>query len=133
MDWKTARRAPIRNAAVSVAILLGLSFAANAASLERGQELAVQECSGCHAIRDEGVSPNPAAPPLRDLGTRYPIDALRESFIKGLAIGHPGMPSFMLDQDDVTDLLAYLRSLDPCGKPSSDEAAMAKCFAPMKD
>lgn len=126
----------IRDIATSAVFLLGLSFAGSAAatgSLERGQELAVRECSACHAIRDEGVSPNPAAPPLRDLGTRYPIDALKESFVKGLAVGHPGMPSFMLDQDDVTDLLAYLRSLDPCGKPSSDEAAMAKCFAPMKD
>lgn len=98
---------------------------------EAGLQVAIEKCSGCHAIREEGLSPNPKAPPLRTLNTRYPIDALRENFLKGMEVGHQDMPILILAPEEVTNLLVYLRSLDPCSKPSSDKAAMAKCFAPM--
>jgi mono/diheme cytochrome c family protein len=104
---------------------------ASAASPEPGLQVAIEKCSGCHAIREEGPSPNPHAPPLRTLNTRYPIDALRENFLKGMEVGHQDMPILILAPEDVTNLLVYLRSLDPCSKPSSDKVAMAKCFAPM--
>ena len=106
---------------------------ASAGSIERGRQIAADKCSGCHATGEDDASPNPKAPPLRTLNTRYPIDALRENFIKGMEVGHQGMPTFVLDPEEATSLLAYLRRLDPCGRPSSDKAAMAKCFAPMKD
>ncbi len=113
-------------------LLIGLTpTSASAASPEPGLQVAIEKCSGCHAIREEGLSPNPHAPPLRTLNTRYPIDALRENFLKGMEVGHQDMPILILAPNEVTNLLVYLRSLDPCGKPSSDKAAMAKCFAPM--
>lgn len=107
------------------------SASASATILE-GQEVAIEKCSGCHAIREEGLSPNPKAPPLRGLGTRYPIDSLSESFLKGMEVGHQDMPILILAPEEVTNLLLYIRSLDPCGKPASDKAAMAKCFAPVE-
>jgi len=103
----------------------------SAGSPETKLQVAIEKCSGCHAIREEGFSPHPKAPPLRTLNTRYPIDALRENFLKGMEVGHQDMPILILAPEDVTNLLAYLRSLDPCSKPSSDKAAMDKCFAPM--
>lgn len=104
----------------------------SASPTTRGYQVATDKCSGCHAIGEEGPSPNSKAPPLRTLNTRYPIDALRENFLKGMEVGHKGMPILTLAPDDVTDLLVYLRSLDPCSRPSSDKAAMAECFAPMR-
>jgi len=112
-------------------LLIGLAPTSAAVSPEPGLQVAIEKCSGCHAIREEGLSPNPHAPPLRTLNTRYPIDALRENLVKGMEVGHQDMPILILTPEEVTDLLGYLRSLDPCSKPSSDKAAMAKCFAPM--
>ena len=120
---------------VGLAFLLGAltqASTASASALEDGREVAVRKCSGCHAIAEDGVSPNAKAPPFRVLNTRYPIDALRESFLKGIEVGHE-MPTFTLAPQEVTNLLIYLRSLDPCSKSSSDKAAMARCFAPMKE
>lgn len=123
----------IKAGGISGAAGIGLFLACAAAAqpAERGLEVAIDKCSGCHAIREEGLSPNPKAPPLRTLNTRYPFDALRDNFLKGMAVGHQDMPILILAPEEVDDLLVYLRSLDPCGKASSDKAAMAKCFAPM--
>ena len=111
-------------------MLTGVSTAA--APVDPGQRIAEQKCSACHAIGESDSSTNSNAPALRTLHTRYPIDGLRQAFLEGMEVGHRDMPRFVLAPQEVTDLLAYLRSLDPCGKPSSDQAAMAKCFAPMK-
>lgn len=96
-----------------------------------GLQLAQQKCSGCHAVGPDGASANPGAPPLRSLYRRYPIDALRPAFTRGMEVGHRDMPRFTLSPAEVDRLLAYLGTLDPCGRPSSDAAAMAKCFAPV--
>jgi mono/diheme cytochrome c family protein len=112
---------------------LFLPSPASTAPTSAGRQVAEQKCAGCHAIGEKDSSPNPKAPPLRELNTRYPIDALREAFLQGLEVGHRDMPTFTLAPQEVTDIVSYLRSLDPCGRPSSDKAAMAKCFAPMKD
>lgn len=123
-----------RHCGVLLAILL-LSgpAAAAAASADAGRQVAQDKCAACHAIGEEDASPNPKAPPLRSLHVRYPIDGLRQAFMEGLEVGHINMPKFVLKPQEVTDLLVYLRSLDPCGRPSSDKAAMARCFAPMKE
>src|SRR3546814_3951905 len=42
------------------------------------------------------------------------------------------MPRFILTPQEVTDIIAFLHDLNPCRKPSSDDAAMARCFAPME-
>ena len=96
-----------------------------------GGQLAEQKCAGCHAIGETGASPNPRAPALRDLYRRYPVDGLREAFAQGMEVGHRDMPRFVLTPGEIDKLVDYLRSLNPCQRPSSDAAAMAKCFAPM--
>jgi len=117
---------------VSLLSALTQASTASASAIRDGREVAAKKCSGCHAIAEDGVSPNAKAPPFRVLNTRYPIDALGESFLKGIEVGHE-MPTFTLAPQEVTSLLIYLRSLDPCSKPSSDKAAMARCFAPIKE
>ena len=96
-----------------------------------GQQLAEQKCAGCHAINETDSSPNPIAPALRTLYRRYPVDGLREAFANGMEVGHRDMPRFVLTPGEIDSLVDYLRSLNPCGKPSSDAAAMKECFSPM--
>jgi mono/diheme cytochrome c family protein len=117
----------------AAALMIAVIPCASAAEpVDPGRRIAEQRCSGCHAIGENDSSPNLRAPPLRTLNVRYPIDALRPAFLEGMEVGHRDMPRFVLEPQEVTDLLSYLRSLDPCGKPSSDKSAMAKCFAPLK-
>jgi cytochrome c len=53
----------------------------------------------------------PIAPPFRDLHNRYPVEALEEALSEGIRVGHPSMPEFSLDPDQIVDLIAFLRSL----------------------
>lgn len=96
-----------------------------------GRKVAEQQCSRCHAINLTDASAVADAPPLRDLYKRYAIEDLRGAFVRGIEVAHPRMPVFRLSQRDVDDLLAYLRSIDPCAQPSIDEAAMKRCFEPL--
>ena len=77
----------------------------------RGKALLIENCSRCHAIEREGASPHPEAPPFRTLGNRYPVDFLAEALAEGLTTGHPDMPQFVFEPDEVGAILAYLRSL----------------------
>ena len=95
--------------------ILAFSLAATAAvaqpSVDRGRWLAQHSCAMCHAIGEQGASPNAAAPPFRELYKRYPIDNLAEAFAEGIVTGHPQMPEFRLSAGQTADLLAYLKSL----------------------
>lgn len=95
---------------------------------DSGRVLAEQKCSGCHAVALTGVSPNPAAPPFRNLYRRYPVENLRTAFVNGVRVAHAPMPKFVMPPNEVDQLLVYLKGLDPCAAASSNEAAMKRCF-----
>jgi cytochrome c len=57
------------------------------------------------------MSTHPEAPPFRTLGQRYPIEALAEGLAEGLSSGHPDMPEFRFEIDDVRAILVYLKSI----------------------
>ena len=59
-----------------------------------------------------GASPLKIAPPFRTLHERYPVESLQESLAEGIVTGHPTMPEFRLDPGQVTDVIAYLKSLE---------------------
>jgi len=96
-------------------LLFTAAAAAQDASIEqRGRALVDRYCSRCHAIDRTGSSPHAEAPPFRTLGARYPIDSLAEALAEGLVTGHPDMPEFMFEVQDVGAILAYLNSIqDP--------------------
>ena len=77
----------------------------------RGRTLVERNCAMCHAIGRAGDSPNPLAPPFRELGRRYAIDDLAEALNEGIITGHPQMPEFRFSPAEVNDLIAYLRSI----------------------
>ena len=100
-------------AALALIAFLALagSAAAQPVDLARGQMLVERHCAGCHATGVAGVSPNKAAPPFRNLHTRYQIDDLAEALAEGLLTGHPAMPEFHFAPKDIKSIIAYLKSI----------------------
>jgi len=100
---------------ILVAALAGAALLRPAAAddndLKHGEELLQRDCAPCHAIGRTGESPKKEAPAFRTLGQRYPIESLEEALGEGLMSGHPDMPEFSFDADDVGDIIAYLKSI----------------------
>jgi cytochrome c len=88
-----------------------VSGQANSLIERRGEALLTTNCARCHAVGRTGSSPHPPAPAFRTLSQRYPIDGLAEALAEGLYTGHPDMPEFVFEADDVGAILAYLKSI----------------------
>ncbi len=94
-------------------ILTILAAPAAAANIQRGQTLARTYCATCHALDRTSPSPLTAAPPFRDLHRNYPVGSLSEALAEGIMTGHPSMPQFRFDPDQIEDFIAFLKSLEP--------------------
>src|SRR5437016_5455110 len=73
-----------------------------------GKTFALNNCAKYHSIDRASPSPLKIAPPFRTLHERYPIETLAEALAEVISTGHPSMPAFQLEPDQVGDLLAYL-------------------------
>ena len=104
----------IRRILMVLALALIPSAQAGAASPEeqRGKTFALNNCARCHSIDKVSPSPLKIAPPFRTLHKRYPIETIAEALAEGIQTGHPTMPEFRLDPDQIHDLLAYLKTLE---------------------
>ena len=103
----------IRLTTLAAALLLGASAAsALDPAAQRGLTFANTNCAMCHAIGAAGASPLPIAPPFRTLHESYTVENLEEAFAEGIVTGHPSMPQYQLDIAEITDLIAYLKSLE---------------------
>ena len=78
---------------------------------KHGEALLTRHCGACHAIGRSGDSPQRDAPAFRELGQRYPVESLEEALGEGFMSGHPDMPEFNFEADDVGDIIAYLKSI----------------------
>ena len=78
---------------------------------QRGLVIVRTNCARCHAIGSTGESPHREAPPFRTLGQKYPIDWLAEALGEGLSTGHPDMPEFVFEANEVRAILDYLQSI----------------------
>lgn len=76
--------------------------------VERGRAIAAAQCARCHSIEKTGDSPLPIAPPLREFAARWPLDQLEEAFAEGIITGHPDMPQFVFQPDDIAALIVFL-------------------------
>lgn len=94
-----------------------------AGDIVAGQRLAQRHCGSCHAVA-KGASPLDDAPPFRTLHKRYRAgglaELLREGMLQPLRTPeegsprrHPRMPMAVLGEDEVAELTAYLKSLEP--------------------
>jgi len=95
-----------------IGLLLIMPALAATSAEQRGKAFARANCARCHAIDRVSKSPLRIAPPLRTLHQRYPIEALEEALAEGISTGHPDMPAFELNPDQIHDLLSYLKTLE---------------------
>ena len=98
-------------ASLYMVFAVSAASAQDAALLKRGEALVTKECSRCHATARTGVSRHPQAPLFRTLGKRYPIESLEEALAEGIISGHPDMPEFIFESNDVSAIIAYLKSI----------------------
>ena len=105
---------PIRTAIAACALLATVESGAAqmAPDAQRGLVLARTHCSQCHSIDRVGPSPLPVAPPFRDLHKSYQVESLDEAFAEGISAGHPSMPDFRFDPDQIDNLIAFFRTLE---------------------
>jgi mono/diheme cytochrome c family protein len=76
-----------------------------------GHTLLRQNCARCHAIDVEGLSPEPKAPPFREVVKRYDPSALEEALAEGIVTGHEAMPQFVFESSEIAAIIAYLDTL----------------------
>lgn len=79
----------------------------------QGRDFAERNCAACHALAGPGPSPDPAAPPLSEIGRDYPVEYLAEALAEGIVVGAgaPHMPAYQLSTQEIDDLLAYLAGI----------------------
>src|SRR4051812_3438422 len=112
-------------AAAALMLLLAVPARGANVRLPAGARIAQTYCAGCHATGRSGSSPLAEAPPFRELSQRGDLlDLLSEGMIAGPGLQeegerrrHPRMPSAPLDEAQLGDLVAYLRSIQAPGPP----------------
>jgi cytochrome c len=97
---------------VGIALLIMNAALATTPAEQRGKTFALNNCARCHSVDRVTQSPLKIAPPFRTLHTRYPVETLAEALAEGIQTGHPTMPEFQLDPDQIHDLLSYLKTLE---------------------
>lgn len=81
---------------------------------ERGRAMAQTHCAGCHAIGFGAKSPYDGAPTFPEIVARGNVDDYAEAFAEGIIVPHKGrvvMPEFVLNPQEIEDLLAYMKTL----------------------
>ena len=96
---------------ISIPVLVGLASSAEAQTgdPEAGAAYAQQVCAKCHAIDRTGLSPEPTAPPFKDVANTPGMTgtALRV----WLSTSHPTMPNIVVEPADMDNIIAYILSL----------------------
>jgi cytochrome c len=82
-----------------------------AQGVARGERIVQQKCSRCHATGRADQSPNPKAPPFRDVGKNYPPEHLAEALAEGIITGDNEMPEFKFGPQDVDAIIDYLAAM----------------------
>ncbi len=118
------RAVPSRRARVGLAALIAVggvvggvsAFAAAATrddpAVARGAEIAETRCARCHAVALEAHSPERHAPQFRVLSRVYSAKFLADELLDISENGHFEMPPVALREDEVSDIAAYIASLD---------------------
>ena len=84
----------------------------------RGAVFAAKQCSSCHAITSDGVSPRSDAPPFGEVAKKYADYRLDWELEAIASVGHYAMPAKAMTAIQIADVTAYLRTL--YDKPHDD-------------
>ncbi|HMQ57998.1 MAG TPA: cytochrome c [Rhizobiaceae bacterium] len=85
--------------------------AALAADAAAGKAFVEENCGRCHATGQTGESAHAEAPPFRTLSERYPVDSIAEALAEGIVTGHPDMPQFEVEPDEIENIIAWLSEI----------------------
>lgn len=77
----------------------------------RGLDLAKQRCSACHAVTENGISPNPESPPFEDIANRPGITTATIGLFLRDSHNFPAAMNFRLDDIHVSDLSQYILTM----------------------
>jgi mono/diheme cytochrome c family protein len=97
---------------LGAAMLLASCYAAQAqeADIAAGAAYAGKVCAACHAVlANEQTSPLPQAPSFQSVADTPGMTEL--ALTVWLQSSHPTMPNIILEQDDLRNVVAYIRSL----------------------
>ena len=108
-DWDVTEPQAQELAAFVLSLGPGGKTSADPATL--GFDLLRANCVRCHAIDKTSLSPNPKAPPFRDVVKKYDPVALEEALAEGIMTGHNDMPEFSFETDEITSIIAFLDTL----------------------
>ncbi len=99
--------------AIALGTLLALAGGmASSRTLEAtGHALLEAKCASCHGIGRTDTSKHQAAPPFRVIARKYKVENLAEALAEGIVVGHPDMPEFVFQPDEIAAILAYLTEL----------------------
>ena len=111
MHRKIERSPVLASAIVLLALVMTTDAPAESDLARQGAAILDKNCSRCHAIGKTGASPHATAPPFRVVVTMYPPDSLAEALAEGIVSGHPDMPEFVFDPDEIEAIVTYLDSL----------------------
>jgi mono/diheme cytochrome c family protein len=100
--------------AIGLAAMMLLALAPEAsaqqADVEAGATYAEQVCAACHAVlANEKISPLLEAPSFQSVADTPGMTEL--ALTVWLQSSHPTMPNIVLKQDDLRNVVAYIRSL----------------------
>jgi cytochrome c len=101
-----------RHIVVFANLIASSAALADDAVIARGREIAIENCSRCHAVGTTAASVNPKSP-FRTLAQKYPLENLEEALGEGITVGHEGleMPHFQLDAGQIEALISYIASV----------------------
>ena len=108
-DWDVT--APQAEQLAAFVMSLGQAPKAGDSPIILGHGILRQNCARCHAIDAGSASPEPKAPPFRDIVKRYDPSALEEALAEGIVTGHDKMPEFTFEPDQISAIVAYLDTL----------------------
>ena len=106
------RRRAILPLSLALVLLAARVFAQSPAA-QIGLTFVRGHCAECHSIDKVSESPLTIAPPFRTFHQKFPIESLRRRLAEGITTTHPTMPQFRLDPDQISDVLAYIQTLEP--------------------
>lgn len=82
-----------------------------AATIQRGKELAQLLCKRCHAIEGPGPGTEEKSPPFSTLVPNLTLEGVADQLLEGLPLGHDPMPKWEFSEQQAIDLLLYIESV----------------------
>lgn len=77
----------------------------------RGLTFAMQRCSNCHSVVEDGMSPNPEAPSFQEIANRAGVTSVTLRQFLSDSHNYPVVMDFKVEANQVADLSEYIVTL----------------------